>query len=65
MRPAKKFDPVSLAFGLFFLVAAIMFLLDRSDSFIGRLGGLVPIAIIGLGVAMLFGGRKNNNNDSD
>jgi hypothetical protein len=56
----RRFDAVSLAFGLFFVLGGISFLLDSSDSFAERLGRLLPIVLIVLGGAMLLG-RKHDD----
>jgi hypothetical protein len=54
----RRLDAVSLSFGLFFVLAGISFLNDRSDSFAERLGRLLPVVLVVLGAAMLLSGRK-------
>ena len=48
----------ALVFGIFFIAAGAMFLLDRLGVFELRLRLLAPVLLIVLGVAVLLGGRQ-------
>jgi len=48
----------ALVFGIFFIAAGVMFLLDRLDVLELRLRLLAPVLLIVLGVAVLLGGRR-------
>jgi len=48
----------SVAFGLFFVVAGIAFLLDRLDVWDVRARYLLPALLIAAGVAVLVGGKR-------
>ena len=50
----------SLAAGIFFVVAGVLFLLDRLDVVDLRLRYLLPALLIVLGVAILLGGRSSS-----
>jgi uncharacterized membrane protein (UPF0136 family) len=46
-----------LAFGAFFVVAGVAFLLERLDVWNLELRMLAPAVLIGLGIAVLIGAR--------
>jgi Domain of unknown function (DUF5668) len=46
--------------GVFFLIAGIAFLLDRTGVVQLQLKTLGPVLLIGLGVAVLVGGRSSS-----
>lgn len=47
----------ALASGIFFIAAGTVFLLDRLGAFDLRARYLAPLVLIGLGLAMVLGGR--------
>jgi hypothetical protein len=48
----------AFAFGVFFIVAGVAFLLERLDVWDLRPRVLAPAVLIALGFAVLFGGRS-------
>jgi hypothetical protein len=44
--------------GVFFLVAGVVFLLDRLDVWNLHVRYLLPVLLIALGIAVLIGGRS-------
>jgi hypothetical protein len=56
---ADRPDRASIAFGLFFVVVGVAFLLDRLDVWTIRARYLPPIVLIALGVAVLVGARRS------
>lgn len=48
----------ALVFGIFFVLAGAVFLLERLDVWDFRLRYLAPALLIALGVAVLLGGRS-------
>jgi hypothetical protein len=46
--------------GVFFVIAGIAFLLDRTDAVELRIGTIGPVLLIALGVAVLVGGRTRS-----
>jgi len=53
----RDVDRVALAFGVAFIVAGVAFLLDRLDVWELRVGYVLPVFLIALGVGILLGGR--------
>jgi hypothetical protein len=51
-------DRVALAFGLAFVAAGAMFLLDRLDVWDLEISFVLPVFLIALGVGILVGGRS-------
>jgi len=49
-------DRVALAFGVAFVVAGVLFLLDRLDVFELKISYVLPIFLIALGVGIVLGG---------
>ena len=56
--PANRSALIS---GLFFTAAGIVFLLDRVGAIDLRARYLLPLTLIGLGLAMVLGGRSARN----
>ncbi len=54
----RSVDRVALAFGLAFVVAGVLFLLDRLDVWQLRVSYVLPVFLIALGVGILVGGRS-------
>ena len=54
----RSIDRVALAFGLAFVVAGVLFLLDRLDVWQLRVSYVLPVFLIALGVGILVGGRS-------
>jgi hypothetical protein len=54
----RDVDRVALAFGIAFVVAGVLFLLDRLDVWELRISYVLPIFLIALGVGLLVGGRS-------
>ena len=54
----RDVDRVALAFGIAFVVAGVLFLLDRLDVWELRVSYVLPIFLIALGVGLLVGGRS-------
>lgn len=50
-------DRSALGFGIFFVVAGVVFLLDRLDVWNLQVAYLLPLLLIAAGIAVLFGGR--------
>ena len=50
-------DRVAFAFGLTFIVAGVLFLLDRLDVWELRVSYVLPVFLIALGAGILVGGR--------
>jgi hypothetical protein len=50
----------ALLFGIFFIVAGVAFLLERSGIWDFRLKYLAPALLIALGVVVLLGGRRGS-----
>ena len=48
----------ALVFGIVFIAAGVMFLLDRTGVFEFRLRVLAPVLLIVLGIAVVLGGRR-------
>jgi hypothetical protein len=58
-RPGDRgFDSGALGFGIFFIVAGAIFLLDRLEVFEIRGAVLWPVLLIALGVALLIAARR-------
>lgn len=53
--PRRGVDRVGLAFGIAFIVAGVLFLLDRLGAFDLRATFVLPIFLIALGVGILVG----------
>ena len=51
----------ALAFGIFFVLGGVAFLLDRLDVWDLRARYLLPSLLIALGVAILVGGRTGGS----
>lgn len=51
----------ALAAGIFFIAAGTVFLLDRLGVFDLRARYLLPLALIGLGLAMVLGSRSRGD----
>jgi hypothetical protein len=47
----------ALVFGIFFVLAGILFLLERLDVWDFEIRYVAPLLLIALGVAVLLGGR--------
>jgi len=54
----RSVDRVALAFGLAFIAAGALFLLDRLDVWELRVSYVLPVFLIALGVGILVGGRS-------
>jgi len=54
----RAVDRVALAFGISFVVAGVMFLLDRLDVWELEVSYVLPVFLIALGVGLLVGGRS-------
>lgn len=54
----RDVDRVGVAFGLAFVVAGALFLLDRLDVWELRPAYVIPIVLIVLGIAIVLGGRS-------
>lgn len=53
----------ALVFGLFFIVAGVMFLLDRLDVWNLQARYLLPILLIVLGIVVLIGGFSRSGGE--
>lgn len=54
----RSVDRVALAFGVAFIVAGVMFLLDRLDVWQLQVSSVLPVFLIALGLGILIGGRS-------
>jgi hypothetical protein len=54
----RSVDRVALAFGIAFVVAGVLFLLDRLDVWELKVSYVLPVFLIALGVGLLLGGRS-------
>ena len=54
----RSVDRVALAFGVAFVVAGVLFLLDRLDVWELEVSYVLPVFLIALGVGILVGGRS-------
>jgi Domain of unknown function (DUF5668) len=54
----REVDRVGLAFGVAFVAAGVLFLLDRLEVWDMKASYVLPIFLIALGVAILLGGRS-------
>jgi hypothetical protein len=54
----RSTNRAALVGGSFFIVAGVLFLLDRLGAFDLELRVLAPILLIALGAAVLLGGRR-------
>lgn len=54
----REVDRVGLAFGVAFVAAGVLFLLDRLEVWDMKPSYVLPIFLIALGVAILLGGRS-------
>jgi Domain of unknown function (DUF5668) len=54
----REVDRVALAFGVTFVIAGILFLLDRLDVWEMKASYVLPVFLIALGVAILLGVRS-------
>ncbi len=54
----RRVHPGALGLGLFYVSAGVLFLLDRLEVLDLRPRYLLPLLLIGLGVAVLAGGRR-------
>jgi hypothetical protein len=52
-------DRTAMAFGVAFMVAGVLFLLDALDVFDLRVTYVLPVLLIALGVGILLGGRRS------
>lgn len=57
-RDDRAFDPGALGFGIFFITAGILFLLERLGILEIRASVLWPLLLIALGAALLFAARR-------
>ena len=57
----RSIDRVALAFGLAFVVAGVLFLLDRLDVWQLRVSYVLPVFLIALGLGILAGGRPKGS----
>jgi hypothetical protein len=57
----ERTNRASLVAGLFFIVAGVLFLLERLDVFELRLRVLAPVLLIAIGAAVLWGGRRSTS----
>ncbi len=57
----RRFDAISFAFGVLFLLAGAAFLKDSGPSFLTNIGKLVPVALLTMGIGMLVGNRKRDD----
>ena len=57
-REDRGFEPATLGFGIFFIVAGAVFLLERLGIFEVRAAVLWPLLLIALGLAVLFAARR-------
>ncbi len=55
----RTVDRVAIAFGVAFVAAGVMFLLDRLDVWELRISFVLPVFLIALGIGILVGGRSN------
>jgi hypothetical protein len=53
----QRRDRVGLAFALAFVVAGILFLLDRLGAFELKVVYVLPVFLIALGIGILLGGQ--------
>jgi Na+-translocating ferredoxin:NAD+ oxidoreductase RnfD subunit len=53
----RPLDRTALAFGIAFIVAGVLFLLDRLDVWNLSVSFVLPVFLIALGVGILLGGR--------
>jgi hypothetical protein len=51
-------DRIGIAFGIAFVVAGVLFLLDRLEAWNLQASYILPIFLIALGVGVLLGGRS-------
>ena len=54
----RSVDRVALAFGVAFVVAGVLFLLDGLDVWELKVSYVLPVFLIALGVGLLAGGRS-------
>lgn len=54
----RRIDRTALAFGIAFVVAGVLFLLDRLDVLDLKASYVLPIFLVALGVGILLGGRS-------
>jgi hypothetical protein len=59
-RDARGFDPGALGFGLFFVVAGVVFLLESLSVLEIRAAVLWPLLLIALGVALLLAAARRS-----
>jgi hypothetical protein len=59
----RPVDRVALAFGLAFVVAGVLFLLDRLDVWQLRVSYVLPVFLIALGLGILVGGRSKGSSE--
>lgn len=59
----RSVDRVALAFGLAFVVAGVLFLLDRLDVWQLRVSYVLPVFLIALGLGILVGGRPKGSSE--
>jgi hypothetical protein len=57
-RDDHGFDTAALGFGIFFIVAGVVFLLDRLGVLELRATVLWPLLLIALGLALLVASRR-------
>jgi hypothetical protein len=57
-RDDRGFEPAALGFGIFFIVAGAVFLLERLGIFEVRAAVLWPLLLIVLGLAVLLATRR-------
>lgn len=59
----RSVDRVALAFALAFVVAGVLFLLDRLDVWQLRVSYVLPVFLIALGLGILVGGRPTGSSE--
>jgi hypothetical protein len=59
-RDDRGFDTGALGFGIFFIVAGLVFLFERLGVLELRAAVLWPLLLIALGLALLVAGRRRS-----
>jgi hypothetical protein len=57
-RDDRRLEPAPLGFGLFFIVAGVVFLLEALEIIEVRASILWPVLLIALGAALLLAARR-------
>ena len=60
-----RYDPVSLVAGLLFVVLGVVYLLDALDVWDPEAALVLPLLVIGLGLALLMGAIGRSSNGSE